>query len=114
MRSGITILRELYPEREDRSKALAEISAAVRLSPDFEPAHFFRAWLLQKLGREKVPIAEVRTSVRLNPADARAFDLMGLNYLNLEKPAEAEKALREAARAFLPMSPIFFSICRAR
>ena len=49
-------LAQLY-EREDRSKALAEISAAVRLSPDFEPAHFFRAWLLQKLGREEVSIS---------------------------------------------------------
>ena len=85
----------------------------MRLSPDFEPAHFFRAWLLQKLGREEDSITEVRTTVRLNPADARAFDLMGLDYLNLEKPAKAEKALREAARLSPDEPDILFHLSRA-
>ncbi len=97
----------------DQAQALDRVSEAVRLAPEFEPAHFVRAWLLQQLGRNEDSVAELQTALRLNPRDVRALDLLGLNYSNLQKPAEAEKALRQAV-ALSPQDPnVLFHLARA-
>ena len=88
-------------DRIDRTQALERVTTAVRLDPKFEPARYYRAWLLKQLGRNEESVKELEAAVRLNPNDARALDLLGLNYLDLEKPAEAEKPLRQA----LALSP---------
>jgi tetratricopeptide (TPR) repeat protein len=80
----------------DRLQALEQISTAVRLNPAFEPAHFVRAWLLHRLGREEEALTDLRVAIRLNPGDALGFDELGLVYMNLDRPEDAEKALRQA------------------
>ena len=77
----------------------------MRLNPSFEPAHFVRGWLLHFLGREEEALAELQIAIGLNPRDALAFDQLGLVYMNLDKPADAQKALRQAA-AILPNQPL--------
>lgn len=97
----------------DRDQALAHVSTAVRLAPGLEPARYYRAWLLQRMGRNEESIAELQAAIRLKPDDARALDLLGLNYLNLEQPARAEKPLRRAL-ALLPDDPeVLFHLSRA-
>jgi len=100
-------------DRVDRAQALARVTAAVHLDPKFEPAHYYRAWLLKQLGRNDESVKELDAAIHLNPNDARALDLLGLNYLDLEKPAEAEKPLRQA----LALSPndgdILFHLARS-
>jgi len=100
-------------DRTDRARALDLVSTAVGLDAKLEPARYYRAWLLHKLGRSGESLAELQMAVQLNPGDARAFDLMGLDYLNLEKPAEAEPPLRKAL-ALAPNDPdVLFHLARA-
>jgi tetratricopeptide (TPR) repeat protein len=89
---------------KDRQQALEQVSTALRLNSAFEPAHFVRAWLLHRLGREEDALADLRIAVRLNPRDGLAYDEMGLVCMNLDRTSEAEKALRRAAE-ILPNEP---------
>ncbi len=79
-----------------RVQALAQVTTAVRLDPSFEPAHYIRAWLLHRVGRNAESLADLLIAVHLNPRDALAFDQLGLTYMELDKPVEAEQALRQA------------------
>ncbi len=88
----------------DRALALEQVSKAVRLDPAFEPARYIRAWLLHRAGRDEEALADLQAAVRLNPRDALAFDQLGLTYLDLDRLAEAEKALRQAV-AIAPAQP---------
>ncbi len=83
-------------DRIDRAQALERVTEAVHLNPRFEPARYYRAWLLKQLGRNQESVTELQAAIRLSPNDARALDLLGLNYLDLAKPSEAEKPLRQA------------------
>ena len=87
--------------RANQATALAEASRAVELDPDLQPALFFRAWVLNKAGRYQESLRDAAAAVKLNPKDARALDLEGLNELELNHAAAAEKPLR-AALALLP------------
>ena len=78
-------------------KALEELSAALHLNPRFAPAFFARGWLRQRLGRMAESLADFRSAVRLEPENVRALDQLGLAYLGLDQPGEAEKVLRRAA-----------------
>ena len=89
----------------NHERALEEVSAAVRLDPSLEPAHFVRGWLLHSLGREEEALAELQAAVRLDSHDALALDQLGLVYMSLEKPADAQEALRQAA-AISPNDPL--------
>jgi tetratricopeptide (TPR) repeat protein len=88
----------------DRAQALAQVSNAVRLDPSLEPAHYIRAWLLHRLGRDRDALTDLQIAIRLNPRDALAFDQLGLTYMDLDKPADAEQALRRA-EAISPDEP---------
>ena len=83
----------------DQEKALRELTEALRLDPALGPAHYARALLLHTA--DSIPDLEV--VLRLNPQDTRALDQLGRIYLALEKPAEAERVLRQA----LAISPDF-------
>lgn len=91
-------------DRKDRSQALAYVSQATRIDPRFEPAQYYRGWLLNELGRYEEAIPAASESVRLNPKDVSALDLLGLVYLNIERPAQAEPPLRRAV-ALAPDAP---------
>jgi tetratricopeptide (TPR) repeat protein len=83
-------------ERTNPVQSMNNVSAAIKLDPKFEPARYFRALLLQKMGRTEESLAELESAIRLDPHDAHALDLQGLDYLNIDKPAEASQALRQA------------------
>ena len=84
--------------------ALDQLSTALRLDPGFAPAHYARAWLLHRLGRMVDSLADLQAAVRLQPKNVRALDQLGLTCLALDKPAQAEKVLRQAL-AIAPGDP---------
>lgn len=88
-------------DRTDHSQALTDVSTAVRLDPSFEKARFYRALLLEKSGRFEESITELNAAANLDARDTRAYDLLGLDYLNTDNPAKAERVLRKA----LALSP---------
>jgi tetratricopeptide (TPR) repeat protein len=77
-------------------RTLDLLSRALRADPGFAPAHFARAWLLQRSGRMEESLPHLEATVRIVPNNVRALDQLGLAYLSLERPAEAEKTLRKA------------------
>ena len=100
-------------DRTDRASPGARSPRPYASTRNFEPARYYRSWLLHKLGRNEESLADLQIAVQLNPGDARALDLMGLDYLNLEKPAQAEQPLRKAL-ALVPNDPdVLFHLGRA-
>ncbi len=79
--------------------ALDELSETLRLDGGFAPAHFARAWLLQRQGRMQESLPDLEAAARLAPGNVRALDQLGLTYLSLDRPVEAEKTLRLALAA---------------
>ena len=88
----------------DPQKALDQLSRALRLDLGFAPAQYGRAWLLQRQGRIAESLPDLQAVVRLQPKNARALDQLGLTYLSLDQPAQAEKTLRQVL-AIAPEDP---------
>jgi tetratricopeptide (TPR) repeat protein len=84
--------------------ALDQLSIALRLDPNFAPAHFARGWLLYRSGRTADALPHFQAAARLEPASVRALDQLGLAYLSLDKLMEAEAILRRAV-AVAPNDP---------
>ncbi len=82
-------------------EALAELSQTIKLDAGFAPAYFGRAWLMQRMGRMEESLADLEAAARLAPKNSRALDQLGVTYLALDRPVEAEKSLR-AALALAP------------
>ncbi|MEK7409731.1 MAG: tetratricopeptide repeat protein [Acidobacteriota bacterium] len=82
--------------RAEPEKALEQLATALRLDPNLGPAHVSRAWLLHRLGRTADCVPHLQAAIRITPKNVRALDQLGLAYLALDQPAEAEKALRRA------------------
>lgn len=82
--------------QNDPQQALDQLAAALRLDPGFVPAHYARAWLLQRRGRLAEALPHLQAAVKLVPNNPRALDQLGLTYLSLDQPAQAEGVLRQA------------------
>ena len=100
-------------DRTDRAEALEPGLNGRTPRSETRARALLPAWLLHQLGRNEESLAELQIAVQLNPGDARVFDLMGLDHLNLERPAEAEPPLRKAL-ALAPNDPeVLFHLGRA-
>jgi tetratricopeptide (TPR) repeat protein len=102
--------------QNDRTAALEQVSRAITLDGRFEPAHYYHAWLLEQSGEYEKSLRDAKIAVELNPEDARALDLLGLDYLDLSRAAEGEPVLRKAIKAAPVASPdraeILFHLAR--
>jgi len=90
--------------REHPREALDQLTQAVRLDPGFAAAHINRAWLLNRLGRAGEALPDLEKAIAINARDVRALDQLGLTYSALDRPEDAEKALRRAL-ALAPDDP---------
>ena len=82
--------------RADPEKSLDQLATALRLDPNFGPAHVSRAWLLDRLGRPSEAVPHLQAAIRISPDNLRALDQLGKVYITLDQPSEAEKVLRRA------------------
>jgi tetratricopeptide (TPR) repeat protein len=82
--------------RTNPQKALDQLSAALHLDPNFTPAYYARAWLLHRLGRTAESLPDLQAAARMSPKEFHVLDQLGLAYLSLDQPSEAEKVLRKA------------------
>jgi Flp pilus assembly protein TadD len=82
--------------RDEPEKSLEQLATALRLDPNFAPAHVSRAWLLHRLGRAEEAAPHLEAALKVAPNDLRTLDLLGLVYLDLDQAAKAEKVLRQA------------------
>jgi len=85
--------------QDERGLAMNEVARAIALDGRFQPARFYRAWLLQQSGKYEDSLEDAKAAVALKPEDPRALDLLGLDYLDLARAADAEPVLRKAMRA---------------
>ncbi|MCC6366710.1 MAG: tetratricopeptide repeat protein [Bryobacterales bacterium] len=77
-------------------QALAHLNAAIRAKPDFAPALLGRAWLLYRMGRTSEALPDLLVADKAVPGNTRILEQLGLVYLSLDRPADAEKVLRRA------------------
>lgn len=82
--------------RNEPEKSLQQLRTALRLDPKFVPAHVSLAWLLQRQGDDKEAAAHLESALKIAPDNLRALDLLGVSYLSLDRPSDAEKAFRRA------------------
>lgn len=97
----------------DSQKSLDQLSAALRLDPGYVPARYARAWLLHRLGRTAESVPDLLEILRTEPANLRALDQLGLAYLSLDKPSEAEKVLRRALAISAKDAQVLLHLSRA-
>jgi tetratricopeptide (TPR) repeat protein len=97
----------------DSEKALAQLSAAVRVNPNLASVRFSRGWLLHRMGRDAEAVADLESASRLAPGQARIEAQLGVVYLALDRPADAEKTLRRALSAGTGDPEILMNLGRA-
>jgi len=90
--------------RTNPQEALDQLSAALRLDPNFTPARYARGWLLHRLGRTAESLPDLQAAARMSPKEFHVLDQLGLAYLSLDQPSDAEKVLRQAL-AISPEDP---------
>jgi tetratricopeptide (TPR) repeat protein len=106
---GFFILAQFTWETKPEA-ALGQLSQALRVDPVFTPALYARAWLLQRLGRIQESLPDLEATVRLAPGNVRALDQLGLAYLSLDRPAEAENPNDVRDRVVLENLPLVKAI----
>ncbi len=82
--------------RDHPAEAMTHLNAAIRAKPDFAPALLGRAWLLYRMGRIPESLPDLLAANKAVPGNGRVLEQLGLVYLSLDRPAEAEKVLRQA------------------
>src|SRR2546426_5517447 len=76
--------------------ALAAYDAAIRADRDFADPYLNAGVLLLKLGRTSEALGRLTTAIEKSPQSAEAFYQRARAYLQLNKPAEAEKDLLQS------------------
>jgi len=94
-------LGELYLQRGDFSGAREELSAALRLKPDYPFAHNNLAVLLIREGRPSEAVRWLETAIRLDPNYSQAYGNLGAAY---EATGDLSAA-RQAYEAGLRVTP---------
>jgi len=89
----------------DPEDALNHLTEAARLDPEAVSIRFSRAWMLQRLGQIEESLPDLEAANRLAPNNPRILDLLGLAYLALDRPADAEKAFRQALASSPDVEP---------
>ncbi len=94
-------LGELYLQRGDFSAAREELSAALRLKPDYPFAHNNLGVLLIREGRPTEALRWLEAAVRLDPGYTEAYGNLGAAY----EAAGDFSAARQAYEAGLRVAP---------
>ncbi len=97
----------------DESLAYQHLSEALRLKPDFTPAHQARGWLLGREGKWQEALPDVKFVVQREPKNSMALLQMGRICLELDRPAEAVEFLERAQRLAPEHSGILKQLHRA-
>jgi Flp pilus assembly protein TadD len=71
----------------------AEARQALALAPDLAEPHYLQAFLLGGENQAEAALSHATRATELEPRQARYWHLLGTLYLQLERPAEARKAI---------------------
>lgn len=88
----------LYARREDFSRALPPLQAAVREQPSSDVAHANLGATLYRLHRNEAARQEFAHAVRINPGNLSAQESLGRLSMDAHRPEDAAKALLAAQR----------------
>lgn len=89
---------ELAEKQDNMPKALTAYTQAVGLAPGDPDLRYRLANVLYRLGLFDRAEQEVERALQLKPTMGEAYYLLGLVYMNTERPSEAYNAFQEAAR----------------
>jgi tetratricopeptide (TPR) repeat protein len=82
--------------KRNPEQALDQLSMALRLDPSFAAASYSRGWLLHRLGRDVESLVDLQVAQQSLPDNVGLLASLGLCYLSLDRPSEAENVLRHA------------------
>lgn len=80
------------------AKAEEEFQRAIRLDPDYAPAHYWYAWFLTVMNRPREAVAEIEQAAKLEPSSVLVMAYVGFTYYLLRRfdqaIAQFQKALQ--------------------
>jgi Flp pilus assembly protein TadD len=85
-------------EARNWSGAEEQFRTAIRRNPGWWGYHFRLAYVLAQAGRHQEAIDEYLEVIRLNPAEANAYNNIGVAYENMHRRADAEAWYRKALK----------------
>ena len=97
----------------DTETALRYLDHAVNADGTSPEVRFARAWLLYRAGRVQDSLPDLLTALEGAPQNVEVLAQLGLTYLTLDRPAEAEKVLRRALADAPEHSDVLLHLGRA-
>ena len=97
----------------DRDKAVEHLNQAVLLDPHLVAARYARAVLNYQQGKPAAAENDLQFILRRDPTNYRALDALGEVDLALNRPAQAEEHLRQAASLAPTESKVLIHFARA-
>ena len=95
------------------AEALRELNRALTLKPDLTAAHMARGLLNYRLAQYPAALADFEFASQREPTNARVFDRLGETYAALNRPADALRSFRQAAKLAPDDSAILLHLGRA-
>ena len=97
----------------DTAAALRYLDHAVNADGKSPEIRFARAWLLHRAGRVEESLPDLLAALEGAPKNVEVLAQLGLTYLTLDRPAEAEKVLRRALADAPEHSKVLLHLGRA-
>lgn len=94
-------------------RALEYLNQAVRADGRSLSIRFARAWLLYRSGRVADSVPDLDVALELAPKNVEVLAQLGLAYLSMDKPADAEQVLRRALAEAPEASEVLLHLGRA-
>jgi tetratricopeptide (TPR) repeat protein len=107
------LLGQLYVDREEDDKALAEYQAVAAARPDLPDVHFWLGHLYWKHGDADHALAELTRQLELNPGHAEANGEMGTVLVAEDRPKDAIPHLELAIHSKPDLWPAYSQLGRA-
>jgi tetratricopeptide (TPR) repeat protein len=105
-------LGAIYQQLGQLDLAVIQYQQAIRIRPDFAPAHNNLGTLLQKQGKLDQSAVHLRQAIRINPEYSKAHNNLGVTRLAQGRLGEAEDHLRQALTTNPQMAEAHFNLGR--
>lgn len=81
---------EKYLARDDREKAIAAYSQAIKLDPDCKKAYVGRGMVYNETNDRNKALADFSKAIKLDPTDNYPYEMRAAIYEKLHEPAKAK------------------------
>lgn len=94
--STLNNLGSLLLQQNRHQEAIDSFSSAIKLNPDYDPAHYNLGTLYSRLNQHEQAAVHFRRVVELKPQDEEAWNSLGLSLMSLSVLDEATSCFKQA------------------